>query len=240
MASNLNGRVDESDSSSDEDDTFTFARKKRKLPDEDPETEDIEVVKEPTYREARSKIQKLVDEKRRQEMKVTDAQQIEVSSQYPNPALEAYHRPEEVVSDDEDVDVKQDPDLQRRLMMLREHSLAAKIHVDLSLPPEEGIAVEESEPDDEEDDDDVKEVNNEAKQSRQSERQKLTIVLQSSDKKIHTRVFADDPFSKILSALENMYKRKVRLEFDGDVLEPSETPLNLEMEDDEIIDFHLL
>ncbi|XP_028757832.1 uncharacterized protein LOC114716927 [Neltuma alba] len=80
------------------------------------------------------------------------------------------------------------------------------------------------------------------KTSKPSERVKVVISIQDKDGVKQFRVYMDDKFERIFK----MYADKVKLDqthlvfsFDGDRINPSQTPGGLGMEDDDIIEVHV-
>ncbi|CAN8243872.1 unnamed protein product [Cochlearia groenlandica] len=74
-----------------------------------------------------------------------------------------------------------------------------------------------------------------------NDRAKIVITIQGKDEQNKFRVYADEKFERVLK----MYTDKVKLDpqglvfvFDGDKIDPSTTPCNLGMEDDDIIEVH--
>ncbi|EOA33225.1 hypothetical protein CARUB_v10020935mg [Capsella rubella] len=73
------------------------------------------------------------------------------------------------------------------------------------------------------------------------DRPKIVITIQDKDEKKQYRVFADEKFERVFK----MYADKVKLNpqnlvflFDGDKIDPSTTPSQLEMEDHDMIEVH--
>ncbi|KAK4260768.1 hypothetical protein QN277_003843 [Acacia crassicarpa] len=78
--------------------------------------------------------------------------------------------------------------------------------------------------------------------SKPPERDKIVISIQDKDGVKHFRVYMDDKFERIFK----MYSDKIKLDqrnlvfsFDGDKVNPSQTPGGLGMEDDDIIEVHV-
>ncbi|KAI4357731.1 hypothetical protein L6164_001662 [Bauhinia variegata] len=76
----------------------------------------------------------------------------------------------------------------------------------------------------------------------QPERVKIVICIQNKDEQKQFRIYMDDKFERLFK----MYAEKQKLDpkhlvfsFDGDKINPSQTPAGLEMEDDDIIEVHV-
>ncbi|CAJ1977471.1 unnamed protein product [Sphenostylis stenocarpa] len=75
-----------------------------------------------------------------------------------------------------------------------------------------------------------------------SERAKIVISVQDKDGTKQIRMFMDDKFERIVKTYADKLKcdlKQIVLSFDGDKISSSETPANLGMEDDDIIEVHV-
>ncbi|XP_027363634.1 uncharacterized protein LOC113871079 [Abrus precatorius] len=80
------------------------------------------------------------------------------------------------------------------------------------------------------------------KTSEHSERAKILISLQDKDATKQIRMFMDDTFERIVKTYADKIKcdvKQIVLSFDGDKISLSETPANLGMEDNDIIEVHV-
>mmetsp|Transcript_36125 Transcript_36125/g.61075 ORF Transcript_36125/g.61075 Transcript_36125/m.61075 type:complete len:291 (-) Transcript_36125:221-1093(-) len=255
---------DGSDSdSSDEEFTFRVNKKamqklsQTKEADRKEEGDLDEDFPEPEYKRARRKARE-EEEKKRHRQEGPGGQTISLDDDEKDSSSRSMNVPQEddVLSGDEDTNDKDiihaDPEFLKSVASIRQQRLQIAPETrdssfEFSIEQNVSLIDDDDEDEDEEDADEI--VDREvalriAEHQRQNEAQsenEIRITLKPGEgRELKIKVFKDSQFGEVIKRMRQHFRvNQVKLQFDGETISNNQTPMDLDMEDDDIVDMYM-